>query len=299
MRSFFATLRSLTLPMGAGAGSSRMVLGPDIPPLLSGFYNTFGVVYACELAYADATTYMYRVWMRDNLSGLTATGQGWVSGSTVKEESLAYVPGASFNAAFGLLIGNALNAAPVYGFTTSFRGVFGAKLNPSDTGYSAVTVENTVDFLIGSRSQGRGMLDRVSSVASTGAIGAEAVVLTGNNVVWRSNRAYECIFNPHTSGSIASNNGFYTIRKTNLAGTILGAVETVNSPTIGNGNSCLARIVLVNATAADVTANIVLTLQAVGGGTINDSGGGVYNFVRYLEVRDCGVAGDYTNATQI
>jgi len=142
----------------------------------------------------------------------------------------------------------------------------------------------------------RGQVDWVASTVSSAAIGAEAVVLTGNSITWAAGRAYEVINNPYATGDTASSSVVFRIRKTNLAGTDLHDSVVTNSPNIGNGTSGLLRRIIRNNTSADVTANIVLTMNAAVGTAI-DNGGALS--VRYLETRDIGAAADYSDAAQI
>lgn len=155
------------------------------------------------------------------------------------------------------------------------------------------------NFIVGSVSGTGQLIDLVSSVSSTAAIGAETVVLTGNSITWAAGRAYEVMFSQETAGSVANNAAFFTVRRASVAGAIkFGAAFQMNA-TIGTSQNCYTRFIIRNATASDVTALIVLTLQSVGGGTVTGSGGGTYSLVRYLEVRDAGVSTDYANAVQI
>lgn len=57
MRSFFATLRSLVLPAGAGPGSPAIIIGPAIPADLQAYYG--GTIVACIIYRFSATAYGY------------------------------------------------------------------------------------------------------------------------------------------------------------------------------------------------------------------------------------------------
>lgn len=67
MRSYFATLRQLVLPAGAGPGTPKIVLGPDLPPPLKTylFYGsippTAGIVFYGTFPADDTYTFLVLV----------------------------------------------------------------------------------------------------------------------------------------------------------------------------------------------------------------------------------------------
>jgi len=155
------------------------------------------------------------------------------------------------------------------------------------------------NFIVGAVSGTNQLVNRISSVTSTGAIGAEAVVLTGTKFPWGAGRAYEVTFAQETSGSVASNTAFFTVRRTNLAGAIKFGAAFLMNTVIGTSQHCEARFIIRNGGTSTLIDNLVLTLQTVGAGTVTGAGGGAFSFVRYLEIREAGVAADYPNAVQI
>ena len=96
---------------------------------------------------------------------------------------------------------------------------------------------------------------------------------------------------------MASNTILYQVRRTNLAGAIRFAAARENSATAGNTNNMFTRAIVRNNSGADITDNIVLTIQAVGAGTVTDTAGAT--FPRYMEIRDIGESSDYPGAIQI
>jgi len=149
-------------------------------------------------------------------------------------------------------------------------------------------------FTIDGVSQPRGLKSRVDSAANSGAIGAEAIVLTAPSMTFKNGRCYEV---KHRGGITASVANVSTIRfrKTNLAGQLLYAVVW---PAVAGALTFLAgdQFYVKNVSGADITAASVLTLQA-SAGTSTHLGSGT--LVRELEIRDCGAAADYTNAAAI
>jgi hypothetical protein len=79
VRSFFATLRTLVLPGGAGPGTGRIVLGPDVPQALQDYY--FGQVTAAILFYAsDGPAGFDNYWYEalfEPIAGHADIAHGW------------------------------------------------------------------------------------------------------------------------------------------------------------------------------------------------------------------------------
>ena len=142
-----------------------------------------------------------------------------------------------------------------------------------------------------------GLAALISSTTGSGAIGAETVILTSPDMQWQTGRAYEVIAQSQPAGSIANNTALYSIRRTNLAGTVLATWAAQMNNTPGVSDTVLSRTIIRNNTSINIAENIVLTLAAVGGGTITDGAGATQ--VRYMEVRDAGAASSYPNAVQI
>lgn len=110
---------------------------------------------------------------------------------------------------------------------------------------------------------GRGLVGSATAVASSPAIGAETAVLTTGAIVWKAGRAYRVEFIGATQGSAAGNFAYWRLRKTNLAGAQL--VEMLRTRTETLPQNCELTAEIVNATGADITAPLCLTLQLSGG----------------------------------
>lgn len=131
----------------------------------------------------------------------------------------------------------------------------------------------------------------ISSAVSSGAIGAEAIVLTLASTTFRANRAYRFHFGTSFVASVANNTTF-NIRRTNLAGAlILGSFffPGIAATHVWAEATNVAR----NNTGSDITQVMVLTMAASAGTTTMFGGA---NLVRYLEVNDCGPASKFPNA---
>ena len=276
---------SLTIPNTAGPNDPQILIGSQIPPDLQAFYSGLGtpdpVVSVIIEGIPDAL-YHYEAVLTSgaHVSGnVNAVG---VPGTRVQE--MWKTSWTAFEA--DVLVGFNGLANMIFGFAT---------LNMSNQ--SNLLVDGS--FLIDGRSAARGLVDRVSSIATAGPAGAEAVAMNSNAIVWKAGRAYEVlVFNPAMVGSIASNQALWRIRRNNLAGANLtDAIGVDMSVGAGRGTSMYFRVIIVNAGGVDVTDNLALTLEAFGGGTVSSVGSAIR--VRYMEVRDVGAATDYPNAVQI
>lgn len=155
-----------------------------------------------------------------------------------------------------------------------------------------IAVPEGGNYIVG-RPGRRDLLDRVDSAVSSAAIGAEAVVLTGNPVLWINNRAYRVKIRSATTSSI-TNVVQYRIRQTNLTGTVLHLTQDLGNTT---GFTMYDEMVIVRTGGTDLLDNLVLTVSA-STGTVTMTGGAT--FVRYLEVWELpGAPGDYPNAITI
>jgi len=269
--------QSLTQPPFAGPGTARIVIGPDLPPPLNTylFYGTIlatnGTIYYGAFPADDTYTFMVLVQSTFFVDVVI----GHVVNGAVVEYQAGFPAGQTWRET---LVG------PPYLVTN-------------------VTTDRLVingEFFIDLKSAARGLVDRISSAAGTAAIGAgETVVLTGGVMTWVAGRAYEVIESTDWSGTVASNLAFTIIRRNNVAGAVMGTHEFGNSVNVGFGQTGYARTIIRNNTGADISDNIVQTVQCAGGGTVTGAGGGIYMFLRYLETRDVGAAADFPNATQI
>lgn len=292
MRSLFAVLRSLTLPAGAQPGSPAIILGPDVPADLQAYYTGRGFPVASAIIYRlDASTYVYEAALAPGATESHA--RGWSDTGTIYETEFSFFsPPVPANVGFQL-------GAPGAGIfvTVGLSTRAADRLVEFWRFAQSQTVQIFGGWEVDAVSQSRGRVDRVSSVANTAAIGAETVILTGNSITWKAGRAYEVIYRGLPFASIASNFAVYRIRRNNLAGTLLAINQWEMNVNAVSAQNILNRVIIRNNTAADIIDNIVLTLEATGGGTVTDQGGAT--FVRYLEIRDCGAASDYPNAIQI
>jgi len=180
-----------------------------------------------------------------------------------------------------------VNAVPMIGPLLTNQRVYVDKVPPA------------ANFIVGSVQPASGeLVDYVSSVTATAAIGAEAVALTSNSIRWQAGCAYEVIvFHPAITGSVASNTAQRRVRKGTLVGTDLSDVTAnQNHLTAGQGTTTLDRIIVRNATAVEVVSAIVCTLAASTGTVVSNANA---TRIRYMEVRYVGPASRYTNAVQI
>lgn len=268
----FTRRRSLTLPDGAEPDDPAIVIGPEIPALIEDYYTFFTAeVHAVMVYRINQTEYSYDA-LYSFAGADVAIGRGTVIAGNVSE---AFSVGATAGSAITYL--------------NRFHGNHVAISNSTFPGGA---------FTIDGFSAPRGRRDFVSSTANTAAIGAEAVVLTGNSITWRAGRAYEVIHEADGVGSIANNAAAFQIRKTNLTGTILRTGMTFEmSSTAGVNETCHSRTIIRNNTGSHVVANIVLTLASLGGGTVTLAAAAAQ--VRYMEICDVGAASDYPSAVQI
>lgn len=294
MRSILAGLRQLVLPWGAGPGTPRVVLGPDIPAELSAYYNggsyNFPVIFAI-IWYYDAVSYYYDVGLDSDGAGSLPHGTGWVVAGTVFEEKLDVIFDTS---PFARLV----NFGGVTSQGTSpLTAIFG-DISAGETGAfdvsNHVELGGNMDLLVSGVSQGRGFRRIATSTSDSAAIGAEAVSLTLSNVAFRDGRAYRGRFGHRITTSLGTNTAQWSIRKDNAAGTQYmqggafgpsGTAQPINA----QGEFYLRR----NGGSGDVTITIVLTWVA-SAGTMVHKGSAVSP--RYLILEEVGSYADYTIA---
>lgn len=155
----------------------------------------------------------------------------------------------------------------------------GREIEIQDVGGSAISVP-------------RGQRGSSSSTSNSAAVGTtETVIVTISNFVWRANRAYRCEYGPSIVTSLTTNVGQFRIRKTNAAGTLWGNAgahgPSGSSPPI----NAMGQFFVRRNTGSDLTATIVLTLQAQTSGTATQQG--TADTPRYLTVVDVGHAADH------
>lgn len=153
--------------------------------------------------------------------------------------------------------------------------------------------EGSSDITLWQISMARGLRGIIDSAASSAAIGAEAIVLTLANQDFFEGRAYEILLGGRLAGSVA-NNGLFQLRRTNLAGAIVGIFGQYPVPAAGVNVPLSGRLVFARAAGAgDLNQTLVLTLTASAGTCTHV---GAVAAPRYLEVRDIGAEGDYPNS---
>lgn len=147
-------------------------------------------------------------------------------------------------------------------------------------------------FTIDGRGAPRGIVDVVSSAASSAAIGAETVVATGNTVSIQEGHAYE-VDVIGLAGSSVANICTYRIRQTNLAGAILCSWAVAQAAVNNVPINVVQRLRRPTGTATG-NGNIVLTIQASAGTSQIIAGA---TFPRSLELHSLGPnAALYPNA---
>jgi hypothetical protein len=290
VRSVLAGLRTLVLPWGAAPGTSRIVLGPDVPAILSAYYLAqYGAtIQAVILFYYGGTPddYLYEAHYTND--GNSEHARGWVIAGTVYELDFYANDGVVTRS---LIVGEHGSAPSPLPMTVSYeRGAY-TRTGPMQ---SIFNLSDDFDVFIDGRSQGRGLMARISSTAASAAIGAEAIVLTLPSITFHDGRAYEVYWSGQTQTSLA-NTTTYRVRKTNLAGAIQNTHTWITNAA---GNDLrAARFECRRATGAgDLALVLVLTLQA-SAGTCTMAAAATQ--VRYLEVRDVGSEADYPNAINL
>lgn len=262
---FVAVRGTLQIPNGS---PPYMLFGPDVPASLAAFYAGSGTIIAAQITYAaNGVDYHYTIWVYANASGDWTYAQGFVSQATVFETFTQFQD--VTNLTRNLEFGDVLNDN-IFGTNYFFSGATGSPnahlMVPGASDYSKVEIDSLTDFRIDGRSQGRGIVAAALAGGATAAFVAETVVLTINNITFRSKRLYRSEIFAGIFGT--SPVGQYNIRKNNLAGAIVWS-----SPALPNSNAfgfpgnyeCL----LMNNTAADIAGTYVLTLTPLGGGNIS------------------------------
>jgi hypothetical protein len=152
------------------------------------------------------------------------------------------------------------------------------------------TVPPAANFIVGIAtpgvSFGRGVVGRAESTANSGAVGAEAVVLTITNCQFRAGRAYGISIHSDVTASVA-NVGTYQVRMPSLVGTVV-AIPWQGPVAVGAANNDgVNKTVYVRRPQSygDFTSDVVLTLSATVG-TITATAGAT--FVRYMQIDDVG-----------
>lgn len=138
------------------------------------------------------------------------------------------------------------------------------------------------------------LVKRADSASSLGAIGAtEVTLISVADVPFRAGRAYEIKWRTRMTAGSAGLNNFRVRRDTALSGSLIGSYQIYQATT---GQLYVPQDSFYVKAAADVTHDIHLSLTH-SAGTATPSGAA--DTVRYLEVYEVGLYGDYTNAEDV
>ena len=140
-------------------------------------------------------------------------------------------------------------------------------------------------------------IDSVSSVTPGSPVGAEAVVLTFPNSVYRSERAYKFEFQGDVISSNATNFVLWRLRRNGIAGTIMAQGVWTPRSSAGGSNDFGTSVIIRNNTALNITEAMVLTFNVGGAGTITLNGGPTQ--VAWLRRYDTGPADIFPNAPSL
>jgi hypothetical protein len=153
---------------------------------------------------------------------------------------------------------------------------------------------NLTPFEVDGISHGRGNIDYVASVASSGAIGgAEALLLVGNVVTYYNNRAFDIIVSVNVTAAAANAANAQVLRV--RVGGLVGTVERtwVQRCVVAGSESISFTLTVVRTAGTNLVSNLVLTGQAVTNNFIADVAG---NSPYSMEITDVGAASRYPNA---
>lgn len=279
MRSELAGLQSLVLPGTAGPNDPALIIGPDIDATIQAYYTGLGFTVISNIIFrVDATTAGYIAEI--GFSGASIVAYGSYRSITGVQETMRHAGN------FGLLT----PATVTLGHDPLLSPVWAATAWPNPL----AEIPSGVTFTIDGVNQGRGLRAQVDATANTAAIGAEAIAMTLPAMDFLDKRAYEVEAEMRIDSS-AANIASMRIRKTNLAGASLIYEQYQRGGAWSTTEHFKGRI--VRTAGSDLTGVVlVLTLQA-SAGTV--TGRGAADTVRWVEVRDIGLASQYPNAIAI
>jgi hypothetical protein len=304
---WYVGAQTLTIPPGAASGDARITIGEDLPADLVAYYAATGFpvpasVLGGVVFFAPSGDYCYLVevdYTADPPANTPRMACGVRNNMGITELWQIYPKTPGFLGGVLQLTGPNGNGAAariandlLFDANGNLKMLFASNLLQLANG-ATLQIGLGSPFTIDGISHERGFLDRVDSTANTAAIGAEAVVLTGNSVTFRNNRAYEILVKGRLTSSVANISSVRT-RKTNLAGASLAYDQVQFSA--AQSTSYYYRNIIKRVAGTDLTDNLVLTLAASAGTVI---GVAAADAVRYMEVRDCGDAAKYPNAIAI
>lgn len=246
------------------------------------FGSTLGVTGASTLAAAACTTLAAS-------SNATVGGTLGVTGATTVA-ALSATTGAFSG---GVTAGGALG---VTGNTTvgGTLGITGATTAGAVTG---TTINGTTDVQRGGVSLSRGVVGgkEWASTSANFVVGATSEVVTGmstGNVALVNGRRYKVTFRfKWDTGATANGRGFFTIRKTNISGDVLG--YWISYPS-ASGTGHMDEVVANYDATATGNVDFVLTVQVYGSGAVTVArNGNTYDKVSAL-VEDVGLTSQVT-----
>lgn len=272
--------RSITLPTGAGAGTARIVIGPDLPaplggaspydftaamPLGAGPFNAVAAILFYIGTAGDS--YQFMAMVRNSPTTVAAIFTGSVSGSSMVEV-VAGVP---------------------EGFMTQFgTGIltFGPQLITSN---SSLQLKPGAPFFIDNVSQGRGLVANGTGTAAVNVASPGPGTLFGaSSFSYVKGRAYKASFRRHDSCS--------TVPSTAVLNLVTGGGVTVATVQIELENTSQVEkettFFFRNDSAGTFVTAMALTISP-SAGTYHltaDNANQPYSLI----IEDCGASGDYT-----
>ena len=273
----------LVAPPFAGPDDPQIVIGSEMPAELIAYYGT---IYAGILSRTSATSYIYRILYDATNDPTEAVGV--VIGGVVREYSILYgTPNPILRMGFSdpSTTWFDTQAAILIDGTFNFTGAL-----PAVFAGAGITISSFAPFAIDGVSQGRGLIDLKQLTVASGAIGAEAVIITGNSKTYKANRAYQVEWGGRLQSS-AANVRTLRVKKTNAVGQLLNVwQETVVAGALDADRTHLCYFTVGG---ADVTAVIVLT-AAASAGTVTQLAGATSS--RNQRISDVGNSGLYPTA---
>lgn len=281
MRSFFATLRRLVLPAGAGSGTARLVLGPDLPPPLD-TYLFFGTTKAVVglVWYGSAignNSYSFLVEVPDP-AGTTTLWIGHVRAGVVIETLAGFPAGQQWsfdNSSDTALIFNlaATGATSAQDFAVRYPG----------SGIGPISI-------------GRGLASFTSSIANTAAVAVETTYLTGTTL-FKNQRCYQITLNYHCRGAGAATSCIMRLRRITIAGgAYINDMAFSFAPGFTNDSSGTFIRYIRNTTGADITQDLAWTWQPDAGTAQMIGAAGI---VGSMLIEDIGAASNFPNVNTV
>lgn len=283
-------LLAIYLPEDASPDEAQFVIDSAVPAELSTYYSTnYGadIVFAM-LWYFGGTPNDYYYMCSPQLGvAVPYFGYGWVRGGIVYEMGVQ-------NSNLGV---NRFTRIGSHAFAGYDQDPISINVNRGGTGAvakmaSLFRLGTDVDLTLDDRSHSRGLLTSVSSTSNSSAIGTtETAVLTLSNVVFRARRAYAVRYGSQIICSLTTNVGIFRARKTNATGTLWGGSPAYGPSGAPPNIAAQGEFVIKRAADSDLTATIVLTLQASSSGTATHVGANPS--ARYMRIVDIGDDASY------